>query len=244
MRHLVSSIVIMGLGFSSVGSADIVLSGITLHQTADSTGAYANGHYDTAGVPIGSFNLYVDNGAGGFVNTGNGAGTAISIPLALGANTFNAYDVGGLPGLIVLNLFFGNSQTLQISAFTTEDVTAAPTAVAAGVLVGLMNIDGTPTPVPTGPAPGALSFVQDNKLITLTSVQDFSPSNLGGPAPGDRVSGRDSVPDGSNDGRLRFTLQVSDLTNTSPVPEPSLGILTGVGLAILALKRRRGSLRH
>ena len=244
MNRLVSSIVILGLGFSSVGSADILLSGITLHQTADSTGAYANGHYDTAGVPIGSFNLYVDNGIGGFLNTGNGAGTAISIPLALGTNTFDAYDVGGLPGLIVLNLFFGNSQTLQISALTTEDVTAAPTAVAAGVLVGLMNINGTPLPVPTGPAPGELSFIQDNKRVTLTSLQDFSPGNQAGPAPGDRVSERDSVPDGSNDGRLRFTLQVSDVTNTGAVPEPSLGILTGVGFAILALKSRRGSLRR
>jgi hypothetical protein len=245
MNHLLSSIVkplitvFLGLVFASVGSADIVLTGITLHQTADATGAYAGGHYDTVGTPTGSFNLYVDNGSGGFVNSGNAAATAISIPLVSGTNTFNIYDEGSVAsGLLALNLFFGGTQILEISALTTVDVAAAPTAVAAGVLVGLENVSGTPLPVPTGPAPGSLSFVQGAQSITLTSVEALSrDASLSGLPTGDRVSPRDSVPDGTDDGRVRFTLQVSDVT--SPVPEPSLVVLTGLGFALLAFKTRR-----
>lgn len=178
--------------------------------------------WNTLGSDI-IFNLYVLDGVTP-LNTGNGSGTSISIPLntaGLYSFIFRAQPALQSPNQFGLNLFFdGDGSTPLISALvaangSTFSANGAPlTHRLDGGLVNGAN---------------ALSFDDGVYRITLTALSQAR-------AGGNRVGGYTSTPGliGGNDYVGGFTLTVA-------TPEPATYAMFGSSLALLGLLRRRRS---
>ena len=176
--------------------------------------------WNTLGSDI-IFNLYVLDGVTP-LNSGNGAGARINLPLNTVGNytfAFRAQPAIQNPGQFGLNLFFGGiDNTPGISALVTANsgTFAANGAPLTHRLDGLL-VNGANT----------LLYVNGDYRITLTALsQARSGGNLVGPytnSPGFF---------GGNDYGGSFTLNVQ-------TPEPSTFLLLGAGLGTLAYLRRR-----
>jgi hypothetical protein len=218
MRTLVLAICAMFASFGSVSAA--TLTGATLFAS-NSQGLTNLEVWNTVGGDL-IFNLYLREGATA-INTGNGAGASINIPLFVpGTYTFNYRAQPALqsPSHFGLNLFFGgNGNDPGISAVVGSN----SSSFAANSSLFTHRLDG----LPLAPGAGTLLYAEGGHRITLTALSHER-------AGGNTVGGFSSTPGivGGNDFRGSFTLQVE-------TPEPSTYLMLGMGLAGLAALRRR-----
>jgi hypothetical protein len=211
--------------------ADLVLSGL-IGFSADSTGAASEGNFwNTLGPPddtIDRFNLYVTQPntgiVGPFLNSGNGSGTSISVPLSPGNFQFFIFgtEVRALPfSFAGLNLFFnGNNAMPGISVFAPVDESPSPPVPAFAANNSPLTADLTSL---TTPGAGTLAFTAGGLLVRLTGYRFSVPTveDL------DRISPYIDAPDGFADLVGSFTVQVT------VVPEPSSIICFGLGMVSL-----------
>jgi hypothetical protein len=237
--------VLLGLlllaGLAPAGLQASTLTGITVF------GAGANGAMGTMmGIPTVNvwnttggdmiYNLYAQDAAGNWLNSGNGANTGLSVGLAHGVYTLTLFGELGLTtqSYIGVNLFFDGSSTPGISAFVPLDGTGSPAANSAGQTAPLSS------GYPYAPISGAGSLQYGN--VALTGFSWFGPGTAGAagvPPVGDYVNGFNNSPLlGINDYRGTLTLVAA--------PEPgSLVFLSSGALlfGLLVLGRRRRSRR-
>ncbi len=210
-------------------------------------GAFAGGtsdlsYWNTRGGDI-WFNLYLKDG-GSWVNSGDSS-ASIDIPLSRGVYTYELFAQVGITAksYVGLNLFFdGNGDDPLISGLIATD-TFSP--------IGLNVIPNSSLLTPNLPGDaiaagaGTLQFFTNGLNYQLSAFSLYKPNSA--PAPGDSISPAvgnyvrpyNNTPDilGSKDYHGYFTLLVT--------PEPSPGLLAGLGLGLLALaarfRRRRSS---
>jgi MYXO-CTERM domain-containing protein len=218
------------LALSSAGTAGaaVSLTGASLVWAEDST-TNPSSFADTLGGN-GAWNIYVRPVGGAFVNSGDGASTAIDIPLSAGVNEFELWvhheswgdNTVTNPGSY-LNLFLGDRSGPAISArlsggnfgnlapLTTDQVALVPN-VSDGALV----------------APASqLSFTAPSgDIVTLNSMSISTAA--------DTVSAFNGNPTGVSQDTV-FAVSVS----VTPVPEPSTGLLGLLGASLLLFRRRR-----
>ena len=218
MRTLVLAICATFVSFGSVSAA--TLTGATLF-TSNSQGLTNLETWNTLGGDL-IFNLYLLNGVTP-VNTGNGAGASISIPLILPGNytfAYRAQPALQTPTHFGLNLFFGgDGNTPGISAVVGAN--SSNFAANSSLLTNRLN------GLPIAPGAGTLVYNEGDIRVTLTALSQER-------AGGNTVGGYTSTPGllGGNDFRGSFTLQVE-------TPEPSTYLMFGMGLVGLAVLRRR-----
>jgi len=218
MRTLVLAICATFASFSSVSAA--TLTGATLFAS-NSQGLTNLEVWNTVGGDL-IFNLYLRDGATA-INTGNGANASINIPLFVpGTYTFNYRAQPGLqtPTHFGLNLFFGgDGNNPGISAVVGSN----SSNFSANSSLLTHRLDG----LPIAPGSGTLLYTEGDYRIILTALSQER-------AGGNTVGGFTSTPGliGGNDYRGSFTLQVE-------TPEPSTYLMLGMGLAGLAVLRRR-----
>lgn len=227
---LLSATALSAIALSAAGNADaaVSLTGASLVWAEDST-TNPSSFADTLGGN-GAWNVYVRPVGGAFANSGDGASTAIDIPLSPGVNELEIWvhheswgdNTVTNPGSY-LNLFLGDRSGPGISArlsggnsgnltpLTTDQVALVPN-VSDGALV----------------APASqLSFTAaSGDIVTLTSMSIST-------AP-DTVSAFNSNPTGVHQDTL---INVS--VNVNPIPEPSTGLLGLLGASLLLFRRRR-----
>jgi hypothetical protein len=211
---------------TEVGNAT-TLSGLIEFST-DATGAFDKGQvWNTLGAPDTLFNLYVKSGdvrtgGGTFLNSGNSSSASISIPLALGANTFTIFGTEVTDPLhFGLNLFFNaNNGTPGISVQAPEQTSTLVTPpFLPNSSPSTLALDGS-----KAPGTGTLVFVDGITTVTLTGYSFARPDVFNQ----DQVSQLNNVPEGFLDGVGTFTLLVTDAT---AVPEPASLLLLISGLA-------------
>jgi hypothetical protein len=207
--------------FANVRSSSAsVITGATLFS-ATSQGNYLGEVWNTVGNDL-VFNLYLWDGVTP-LNSGNGAGTQINIPLnTAGMYTFIFRAQPGLltPGQFGLNLFFnGNTSTPGISAL----VTAESSSFAANGAPLTPRLDGLPIVA----GANSLVFVDGDFRISLTALSE---SRTGG----NQVAAYSNAPGlvGGNDYVGGFTLTVA-------TPEPSSLVLFGSAVGLALFRRRR-----
>jgi len=163
-----------------------------------------------------AWNLYVIQGAPGgtFVNSGDGLATSISIPLAVGANTFTFEgEYAGIIGAEGLNLFFDGANVVPgISVFETVDVPGGQPDAGTTRDLGGGTVAGA----------GTLVFYADGYRVSVSGF--LARLNV---ASTDRVSAFADSTSGTNDNLITVTITVEA---APPVPA-----LEGVGLLGLAL---------
>ena len=218
MRTIVLSLLAAFVGVGSLSAT--TLTGATLFAS-NSQGLTNLEVWNTQGGDL-IFNLYLRDGTTA-LNTGNGANASINIPLTIpGTFTFNYRAQPGVqtPTHFGLNLFFGgDGNTPGISAV----VNANGSTFAANSSILTHRLDG----LPITPGAGTLQYVDGDFRVTLTALSHER-------AGGNTVGGYTSTPGivGGNDYRGSFTLQVE-------TPEPGTYLMLGMGLAGLAVLRRR-----
>jgi len=236
---------------SAVASMALALSFQTAHATsltglvefsADSSGSEAQGEFwDTVGANT-RYNLYVAPGSiadgNGFINHGNGAATAINIPLFAGSYTFTIVGADH-PGYTpdALNLFFdGNGGSPGISVIAPIRVFGSPEP-------GFSANSGAATPFlssTTGTVPGAgtLSFTDGIETVTLSDYfwERSDSANL--------VTGFNDGPGSPPDFTGQFTITVTNNATVEggiggfSVPEPGSLALLAVSLLSLCASNR------
>jgi hypothetical protein len=217
MRTLVLTLL---AGLASLGSVSAAtLTGATLFAS-NSQGLTNLEVWNTQGGDL-IFNLYLRDGATA-LNSGNGAGASINIPLVPGSYTFTYRAQPALqsPSHFGLNLFFGGDGNIPgISAV----VNANGSTFAANSAVLTHRLDG----LPIVPGAGTLQYIEGDYRVTLTALSHER-------AGGNTVGGYSSTPGivSGNDYRGSFTLQVE-------TPEPGTYLMLGMGLLGLAVLRRR-----
>lgn len=161
-----------------------------------------------------------------FINSGEGAGTPISVNLSPGSYTFNIFADPGAGANFGLSLFFNaDANTPGVSVFGPVDTASF------GPNSGTTRrLDGTLTP-----GANTDTFVDGPTTVVLTGF------NIASPGAVDQVSPFNNIPNGAADFTGSFTLQVTGPAATTPEPAPMM--LFGGGLAILmaATRRRRRS---
>jgi hypothetical protein len=174
-------------------------------HSADSTGNFDNADiWNTNGGDT-QFNVYVAPGAlpgGSFLNSGNGSGVSLNIPLPPGVYTFSLF---GEPGVVrpffAINIFFnGVSANPGISALVPVDGSSfTPNA-------GANTISLTFDPFNVFFVPGAntVIFNDGSTAVTLTAFSWFQPSAVSI----NRVQGFNESPGGSADFVGEITLTV------------------------------------
>jgi hypothetical protein len=180
------------------------------------------------------YNVYL--ATGGFpsgsplLNSGNGATTSISIPLAPGIYNYTLWGASngdhGQPNFGI-NLFFnGNTATPGISAFSPEAFTTSPTSASAnnGTTLTMVNNFGITTP-------GSNSLTFGN--VTLTGFNWYDPNVYK-----QNMVSAFSDTGGWSGGNFVGNLSL-DVSGPSTVPEPGTVSLFGCGLVGLWLKRRQ-----
>jgi hypothetical protein len=209
-------------GAARSAEAQLFLTGANL-TAPDGAGNFSGTYWNTLGNDF-WFNLYFRQG-GTFLNSGNGAGASINIPLVVGTNTFDLFAQPGSLQSWAMNLFFNPGQTLGISVKGTVG-SSAFTANAAPCTSDVAHTVCLP-------GSNSLSYTSGPYTATLTAVQWNAPT-------ADVVQSANNVPGGGLDYAGTLTLTV--VGPQSNVPEPATLALLGTGLAAVAgvAARRRG----
>ncbi len=222
------------LCLSPASRGDVTLTGLLLNGTGADGQTGGSPIWNTLGGEVAFANIDVTQpNAGytaGFLNSGNGAATSISLSLAPGTYNFYFFTMGfwnNDPGQYGLNLFFnGDNTNPGISAYSPRNtITATP--VAAGLSTLSLSGDGN-NPVTS---PGSLTFDFSDLSVTLTGYGFGEPGVFGGSGL-DRISNLSSVPDLSLDSVGFFSLEVT------AIPEPSALALFWLSASVLALTQR------
>lgn len=233
-RRVFALMLAVAAGFgTTTAKAQVVLTGAVLFN-CDNTGMFGGGFWNTLGGD-GAFNLYLtaaNSGNGGaFINSGNGAGASIAIPLGAGSHQFSMFgNVGSFNSHDALNLFFGGDNfnpAISVFAEVDFDPPAGFPAFGANSSPFTYALDFTHVP-----AAGTLSAVVGGTLVVLTDFHWSDPAVLGL----DRVSAHDNVLDGTFDSVGSFTLFIA------PVPEPHAVFALGLAAVALFGCHRRGKL--
>jgi hypothetical protein len=214
------ALVVVALLMAFAASAQPTLTGMVEFSTNSAGSAFLNQVWNTLGFDA-TWNLYVIPGAigGTFVNTGDGAGMSISIPLAPGTHTFALH--GDFSETTVqymgLNLFFaGDNTNPRISVFGADG------------LIGGTPTGGSTYTLAGAPTPGAnsVSFTADGYRVTLSEFLyrgNFSAL--------DRVSPHSDSANARNDNLVTFTLTVEFV---GAVPTLSTAGIAALGLLVAA----------
>ena len=214
-----------GLAAGPVHAASLNLTGLAEFAADSNGGGSGQTFWNTLGGDS-YFDLYVtgaNTGIGGaYLNSGDGAATAINSPLGSGTYQFFIFgEPGADNGEFGLNLYFDGGTSPGISVFAAANLSATgPVPLfAADTSAATRLLDGS-----TGPGAGTLTYSDGSSNVTLTAYQFSDPTvnNL------DRVNAFAATPSGANDFIGSFTLQVR------AVPEPKASLLVGCGgLALL-----------
>ena len=202
---------------AGVAAAQPTLTGMAKFST-DGSGSAAGGNvWNTLGADGGIWNLYVIPGppGGAFVNAGDGPGTSISMPLAVGTNTFTLHaEYSGPFTYMGLNLFFdGDNANPRISVYGSNGSTGG-TATAGTTY----RVDGTQVP-----GAGTDTFtVGGYYRVTLSSYLYSNGQGV------DRVADLNDVPSQVPDNTVTFVLEVEELRNV-----PMLSSAAAAALALL-----------
>ncbi len=182
--------------------------------------------------------LWVSEGSPGgpFINGPDAAHAGISIPLTNGVHTFTLQSAGDYPSGVdtfAFNMFFnGQTAAPHISAY-------AP--LQQGTSVPSFHVNNSPNTSgiegESIPAAGTLTFAYGGATVTLTDFGWARPEVF----LQDRISPLSTVPDGKYEFVGRFTIEVSGVSPSSPVPEPStLAMFLGLGgMGLIGAWRRR-----
>jgi hypothetical protein len=227
---LLSATAISALALGAAGNADaaVSLTGASLVWAEDST-TNPSSYADTLGGN-GAWNVYVRPVGGTFANSGNGASTAIDIPLSPGVNEFEIWvhheswgdNTVTNPGSY-LNLFMGDRSGPGISARLSGGNFGNLTALTTSQVALVPNVSDGALVAPAR----QLSFTAPSgDIVTLTSMAIST-------AP-DTVSAFNSNPTGVHQDTL-INISVS----VDAIPEPSTGLLSLLGATLLLFRRRR-----
>jgi hypothetical protein len=209
---------------SGTSQAAINFVGVTIpwKSDSDSTADSIGGNAD--------WNVYIRPEGGSFLNDGDGDATRFSVPLDVGTHTFEIFvqhqswvdDSPPSPGSYI-NLFFGNRTTPDISAqLAGGNFGALAPLTAADIALVANDEDGSLV----SPAGQLLHVsVADGLMVELVGLEMEIID--------DTVSAYSAFPSGfEQDSLFRITLAVA-------IPEPSTGLLLGLGLGGLVFLRRR-----
>jgi hypothetical protein len=231
LTRLISPVVCLLAGLSTAEAG--ILTGASVWATTAAGGA-SNTVWTTR-APDAVWNVYFTGpntgSAGAFINSGDTlAATALNVNLsAPGSYTFHFFADGGCCSTFyAMNLFFdGNLVNPSLSVLAGANG-GTPTPNGAP---NTWNING----LTLIPGANTLSFLDGANTITMTQFAFYHTTNTTVPT-ADRVQPFANTPNGALDSRGSFTLTV---TAPSDVPEPSSWFLGGLGLAAMAILRRK-----
>lgn len=184
-------------------AGELVLTGVVAFST-DASGAAGGQIWNTLGGD-GRWNLYVtrDNLNAPFLNSGNGLGARINVPLPVGTHTFFLFaQPDSDPGRFGLNIFFnGDDTTPGISVFAPTDLPPSPPfpAFLANSNSATLQLNSSRTH-----GAGTLTFVDGTFTVTLTNYRWSRPEV----ETTNRVQAFNNVPGSGNDFVGQFTLTV------------------------------------
>lgn len=180
------------------------------------------------------YNLYLMQGSS-WVNSGNGVGASINIPLTPGTYTYYIFGAQGLTTQADagLNLFFNGSSTPGISGFVAENTEGAVSPDSADTVPLTGGL-----PITAIPGAGTLTFMQDDGYqITLISFDLYRPGTSSPdpsiPGIGKYVGAYNNQPGLLNNYRGSFTVLVQ-----APEPASLLSLASGIVLLGCFAKRR------
>lgn len=238
MRTILGGAILACLSICAVPAAAARLTGVGIFGS-NSSGDLDLIYWNTKGSDV-AFNLYLKQGAT-WINSGNGSGASIDIPLSLGTYTYAIYgqNVVVNEGHVGINLFFdGNNGTPLISGLLSTNTYSA---TGANLVANSSSL--TPALSAILPVAGAntLQFTQTGLIYKLSAISWYTPNTapLAGDtqsaAVGNYVAAFSNSPDflSAKDYRGYFTLMV--------VPEPStwVSMAAGLGMLVVAVRRRR-----
>ncbi|MBB6049645.1 PEP-CTERM sorting domain-containing protein [Armatimonas rosea] len=196
------------------------ITSVVLHNTS------LGRSWNTRGLDSSGFNLYLSTNDGvSFINSGNGAGASVNIPLVLGDNTFFFFGSANVDATLALEVMLNGTDASNPTLSALNSDGAAGTARTAYSGAALTN-NLTPT-VGSGTLTSGLFG------LNVVSLKSFS-YKTSGPTR-NLVSLYDLGADGFNDTYGSFTLTLGPAA-----PEPGTLGLLGLGMvAGLAIRRRK-----
>lgn len=235
MKKTIASILFLGAFLHQSAFAQTLLTGISEFSSTAAGQASGGSVWNTQGGEL-VVNLFVSSGPGlsnPFLNGPNDANTSISTPLSLGVNTFTFLaGSGGVMPYHGMNLFFnGANSTARISV-------VAPTKTTVGTTPAFSANSSSTTFALNGstiiPAANSLSFLDGNRLVTLTDYFWAAPSVF----TVDRIAAPFGDPghvavDGVSDWVGQITLTVTQ------VPEPGVAAILLFGIAAVARRFKK-----
>jgi PEP-CTERM motif len=196
------------------------ITSVVLHTTS------LNRVWNTRGLDSTGFNLYLStNDGASFINSGNGAGASINLPLALGDNTFFFFGSANFDATLALEIMLNgtDSSNPTISAVTTDGALATDHTAYSGTAYR----NDLSTTVGSGTLNSGLFGLNVVSLKSFSYKTNTPTRNL--------VSLYDLGADGFNDTYGSFTLTLGPAA-----PEPGTLGLLGLGIvAGIAARRRR-----
>jgi hypothetical protein len=198
------------------------LTSVVLHNTSLTRSWNTRG----ADVDPSNFNLYLStNDGASFINSGNGAGASINLPLALGDNTFFFFGSANFDATLALEIVLNGTDASNptISAVTNDGAAGGARTAYSGTALR-NNLTTTA---------GAGTLTSGLFGLNVVSLKSFSYKTTGPTR--NLVSLYDVTPDGFNDTYGSFTLTLGPAA-----PEPGTLGLLGLGIvAGIAARRRR-----